>query len=207
VTAPGTAPRLAPLPREQWTDDVVAAFRAGIPGAAADRFLSDGPDALRMPNALATMVHNPALAEPWLRYNDVLLRHASIDARLRELMILRVAWLTRSEYEWVQHVRLAPRYDITPGEIQAISRGASAGCWTPLETALLAATDQLMDGYRIDDATWKALAGELDERQLIEVVYVVGTYTCLAMVFKSLGVQLDPELRDVPAPALPQDAQ
>ena len=29
--------------------------------------------------------------------------------RQRELMVLRVAWRTRSRYEWVQHLRLAPR--------------------------------------------------------------------------------------------------
>jgi 4-carboxymuconolactone decarboxylase len=197
-------PRLAPLPRERWDDDVIAAFRAGIPGPAADRFLSDGPDALRMPNALSTLVHNPALAAPWLRYNDVLLRHAAIDSRLRELMILRVAWLTRSTYEWVQHVRLAPRAEITPEEIDAIERGAEAGCWSPLEVALLAATDQLIDHYRVDDDTWAVLREHLDERQLVEVVFIVGTYTCLAMAFKSFEVQLDPELHDVPAPALPE---
>jgi 4-carboxymuconolactone decarboxylase len=199
-----TAPRLAPLPREKWDDDVIAAFRAGIPGPAADRFLSDGPDALRMPNALATMVHNPAVAEPWLRYNDVLLRHASVTPRVRELVILRVAWLTRSAYEWIQHVRLAPRADITPDEVAAIERGADAECWSPLESALLAATDQLIDHYRVDDDTWAVLREHLDERQLVEVVFIVGTYTCLAMAFKSFGVQLDPELHDVPAPALPE---
>jgi 4-carboxymuconolactone decarboxylase len=201
-----SAPRLGPLPRERWDDDVVAAFRAGIPAPAADRFLSEGqPDSLRMPNALATLVHNPALAEPWLRYNDVLLRHASIDARLRELMILRVAWSTRSEYEWVQHVRLASRVDITPDEIEAISRGADDDGWSPLEKAVLTATDELLDDYRIHDDTWQQLAEKLNERQLVEVVFIVGTYICLAMAFKSFGVQLDPELTDIPAPSLPED--
>src|SRR4051812_27286947 len=175
VTAPKAEPRIPPLPRDRWDDDVVAAFRAGIPGPAADRFLSeDRPDSRRMPNALATLVHNPAVAEPWLRFNDVLLRHSTIEARQRELVILRVGWLTRSEYEWVQHVRLAPRFDITPNEVEAIGQGAEAGSWTPLETALLAATDQLIDHYRIDDATWKQLATDLDDRQLVEVVFLVG---------------------------------
>ena len=37
-----------------------------------------------------------------------------------------------------------------------------------------------------------ALAEQLDERQLVELVFVVGTYTCLAMAFNSFGVQLEP---------------
>ena len=92
-------------------------------------------------------------------------------------MVLRVAWRTRSRYEWVQHVRLAPRVAITPEEIAAIAEGPGADGWTPLEADLLAATDQLIDGYRVDDDTWKRLAEHLDERQLVELVFVVGTYT------------------------------
>ena len=93
-------------------------------------------------------------------------------------MVLRVAWRTRSDYEWVQHVRLAHglrRH--RRGDRQRSRDGADADGWTPLEADLLAATDQLIDGYRIDDATWARLAEHLDERQLVEVVFVVGTYT------------------------------
>jgi 4-carboxymuconolactone decarboxylase len=197
------APRLAPVPRERWDDDVRAALRAGFGAEAAERFFSTGPDALRVPNALTTMVHHPALAGPWLAYNGVLLQTPTLDPRLRELMILRVAWRTRSNYEWVQHVRLAQRYTVTLDEIDAIAEGAAAGGWTPLEANLLAATDQLVDGYRIDDETWARLAEQLDERQLVELVFVVGTYTCLAMVFNSLGLELDPDLDSVAAPPLP----
>ena len=68
---------------------------------------------------------------------------------------------------------------------------------------LLAATDQLMDSYRIDDATWARLAAHLDEQQLVEVVFVAGTYTCLAMAFNSFGVQLDPELDTTATRSLP----
>ena len=64
--------------------------------------------------------------------------------------------------------------------------------WTPLEADLLAATNELIDGYRVDDATWARLAEHLDERQLVEVVFVVGTYTCLAMAFNSFGSSSTP---------------
>ena len=72
----------------------------------------------------------------------------------------------------------------------------------PLEADLLAATDQLIDGYRIDDDTWGRLAEQLDERQLVELVFVVGTYTGLAMAFNSFGLQLDPELQEIATASL-----
>ena len=191
------APRLAPLPRERWDDDVRDALRAGFSDEVATRFLSTGPDAIAMPNVVATLMHHPQLAGPFLAFNSVLLRRPALDPRLRELMVLRVAWRTRARYEWAQHVRLATRLGVSSAEIDAISGSPDANAWTPLEALLLAATDQLIDGYRVDDDTWSSLAEELDERQLVELVFVVGTYTGLAMAFNSFGLQLDPDLQEL----------
>ncbi len=84
------------------------------------------------------------------------------------------------------------------------SRAVSTPVWSPLEADLLAATDQLIDRYRIDDETWNRLAEQLDERQLMEITFVVGTYTCLAMAFNTFGIELDPGLDVSTAPPIPQ---
>ena len=177
----------APRSRGAFPDDVVDA----VP---LDRARTRTP----MPNALATMMHHPALAGPFLAYNNVLLQRPDARApRRASSMVLRVAWRTRSRYEWVQHVRArAARRHHAATRSPPSRDGAAAPTWTPLEADLLAATDQLIDRYRVDDDTWARLAEQLDERQLVELVFVVGTYTALAMAFKSFGLQLDPDLQD-----------
>jgi 4-carboxymuconolactone decarboxylase len=202
VTATRT-PRVAPLPQEQWDDDVAAALRAGFGDAAAERLLATGPDAMRAPNAVSTLMRHPRLAGRFLAYNSVLLFDPVLEPRVREILVLRVAFRTGSEYEWAQHVRLAGACGITPEQIDAVTRGRHANEWTPFERDLLAATDQLVDHYRVDDETWARLAEVLDERQRMELVFVVGTYTCLAMAFNSFGIELDPDLQ--PAAAGPEE--
>ena len=189
-----TTPRIAPLAVDEWDDDAVAALRDAFGVTAADRLLAgDRP----MPNVLATLLRHPALTGPFLSYNNVLLRAPALEPRWRELMVLRVASRTRSIYEWAQHVRMADRCGITAAEIEAVAdRETGAGAWSAIEADLLAATDQLLDGYRVDDATWARLANRLDVRQLLELTFVVGTYACLAMVFNTVGVALDAELAD-----------
>jgi alkylhydroperoxidase family enzyme len=199
-TAP--AARLAPIPVEEWDDEARAALRGWL-GKGAEPFLSGAPDAPPMPRVLATLMHHPRLAGPWLGFNDVLLRSPTLEPRHRELMILRVAWRTRSSYEWLQHVRLAHQLGITTDEVAAIAGLAEREPWTPLEADLLAATDQLLAQHRIDAATWARLAEHLDERQLVEVVFVVGAYSCLAMAFNSFGLELDEDLDPSSAPAMP----
>ena len=201
----GDGPRIPPLPTDEWNEDAFSALRAAFGDDAADRLLASGPDAARVPNVLTTLMRYPKLAGPLLVYNAVLLNQPVLEPRWRELMVLRVAWRTRSTYEWVQHVRIARGCGITQEQIEAIGLGADADVWSPLEVDLLAATDQLIDRYRIDDETWARLAERLDEQQLMEVAFVVGTYTCLAMAFNTFGIEVDPDLDTSTTPALPED--
>ncbi len=198
------APRIPPLSRDQWDDDVREAIGSGLPEGVKVRFLSTGPDAMRVPNAIATFMHHPALTGPWLSYNAQLLQRPALDPRHRELIVLRVAWRAKQQYEWVQHIRLAKRLQFSDAEIEAVTQGAAGGEWSALEADLLIATDELLDDFRVSDATWARLAASLDVKQLIELLFVVGTYTTLAMVFSSLGVQLDPELDPASGPPIPE---
>ena len=54
------------------------------------------------------------------------------------------------------------------------------------------------------DDTWSRLAERLDERQLVELVFVVGTYTVLAMAFNSFGLQLDADLQEIASTSRPE---
>jgi alkylhydroperoxidase family enzyme len=202
-SSPPSAPRLAPLPRERCGDEERAALARAFSDAAADRLLAGGPDAAPMPNVIGTLLHHPALTGPFLTYNNVLLQRPTLEPRLRELMILRVAWHTRAPYEWAQHVRLAHGVGITDTEIEAIGHSGTEGRWSPLEADVLAATDQLLDHYRVDDETWRRLEEHLDARGLVELLFVVGTYTGLAMAFNSFGLQLDADLGEAQLPPLP----
>ena len=195
-----SSPRLAPLPRAEWDDAVRAALRIGFSDDVAARFFATGDDAVAVPNVLGTLVRHPDLAGSFLAYNGVLLRRGVLDARVRELAVLRVAWRTRAAYEWAQHVRMATKAGLTASEIEAIADGAATE-WSPLEAAVLAAVDELVDRYRVTDATWTRLAEELDDRALVELVFVVGTYTGLAMAFNSFGLELDADLASAVLPS------
>ena len=198
--------RISPLTKSEFGDDETrrACARSSVMPASSGS--SARVTRRRLPAVLGTLIRHPALAARWLPYNDVLLRTGTLDPRLRELAICRVGWRTAAEYEWLQHVRLARGLGITEAEIDAIADQVRP-TWTPLEADVLAATDELLDGYSVRDATWARLAEHLDQQQLIELVFVVGTYTCLAMAFKSFGVRLDADLVDYPAPRVPREEE
>jgi 4-carboxymuconolactone decarboxylase len=113
--------------------------------------------------------------------------------------IATLDWRTRTPYEWVHHVRLARTYGVDAGDVAAIAQGDSE-LWSPLERDLVSATDQLLDHYRIDDDTWGRLRGQLNDTQLVELPFIVGTYTSLAMAFNSWELQVEDgvDTSDVP---------
>ncbi|HEX6493056.1 MAG TPA: carboxymuconolactone decarboxylase family protein [Candidatus Dormibacteraeota bacterium] len=170
-----TRPRISPLA----ADDQDAQTRELLGGVDSNAVAS---------NIFATLVRHPGLFRRWLPFGGKLLA-GRLSPRDRELAILRTGWLCRSEYEWGQHVLLARRAGITDEEIAQVQRGADAGGWTELESALLRAADELHAGACIGDATWAVLAAHLDERQLIEVPMLIGHYHLVAFTLNSLGVQ------------------
>jgi alkylhydroperoxidase family enzyme len=195
-------PRIEPLTADELDADAQAAFRAGMP-RAADLYLSGAADAPPLPTVLGLLLHHPKVAEQWLLYNNVLLGDPTIEPRQRELLIVRIAWHARAEYEYLQHVRLAQQLGVTDAEIEAVTRGPDAGNWSPIEADLLTAADELFADQRIGTATWARLSEHFDTRQLMEISFVVGTYLVLAFVLNSAGIQLDADLDPAIAPAIP----
>ena len=106
---------------------------------------------------------------------------------------MRTGFNWKSGYEWAQHVRIGKDCGLTDEEIEHIKVGPEAPAWTPLERAMLQATDELTGDGHIADATWQALAA-LSEKQRMDLVMTVGQYSQVSMMLNSFGVQLDDDL-------------
>ncbi|GGN99612.1 hypothetical protein GCM10011610_67720 [Nocardia rhizosphaerihabitans] len=180
----------------EWDEQTRAMLRGHV--KTADRYLSGAPGAPAMPGILGVLAHHTELAGAWLAYNGLLLDRPLLDPRDRELVILRVAWRSRSDYEWAQHVRIAKGLGVTDEQVEAVRRGPQAPVWSLMQRSLMAMTDQLLDQHRVDDTTWAQLERHFDKRQLLELLFVAGSYLCLAMVLNSVALQPDPESEERP---------
>jgi 4-carboxymuconolactone decarboxylase len=153
-----------------------------------------GPGRPKGLNALGTLARHPALTRAFHTFNGHVQFATTLSARQRELLVLGVAAARDAAYEWAQHVVLAGDAGLTPEEIARIAAGPDAVGWSPLEQAMLRAVDELIRDAMVVDDTWKVLAGELDDQQLMDLVFTVGAYDLLAMAFRSFGLELDDDL-------------
>ena len=185
--SPPSSPRVLPLPVAEWTREDRALLRGNL--VRADRYLSGAPDAPPMPPILGLFAHHPQVTGPWLAFSGALLDHGALDPRDRELLILHVGTRTHSGYQWTQHQSMARAAGLSAAQIAAVADGSWAEAWAGPDRDLLCAADQLLDDHTVDDLTWARLADRFDQRQLLELLFVVGAYTCLAMVLNSVGLQ------------------
>ena len=190
--------RLPPIPYEEWDLDALA----------------DAAPGMKKPppvNVLGLFAHHPALARSFLAYNGYLTSRAStVDRRTRELVILRVAWRRRCRYEWAQHTLIAKQAGVTDKEFAQLRADVATPGPAPEGSVslLIGAVDELLDDSGLSDQTYQALAAELDDRQLMDLVFTIGTYALLAMAFNTFGLELDPGVSaddfDAFNPARPQ---
>jgi 4-carboxymuconolactone decarboxylase len=123
-----------------------------------------------------------------------------LSPRQRELLILRTAWLCWCDYEWGQHVRIGAAAGLTDGDIIRVADELDSQAWSPLDYALLQATDELVENHRVTRPTWDTLAQHFDDATLIELVMVVGNYVALAGVLNSAEVEREPGVPGFPSP-------
>jgi alkylhydroperoxidase family enzyme len=177
VAASG-GPRIAPGDRRQlgWLNFGIAKL-AGVATRG------------RPPHIFTTLGRHRGLFRRWLWFAGALMPGGKLPREETELVILRVAHNTGSEYEWSQHERIGARAGLSDVEISRVRIGPDAPGWSERQGLLLRAADEMHDGRQIGKDLWARLAAHFDEVRLIEVCMLIGHYEMLAMTLNTLEVQ------------------
>jgi alkylhydroperoxidase family enzyme len=157
-----------------------AAAEAGIPEMMAEL------------SVFQVLLHNPNAAAALNGMLHHLLWKGTLDARLRELIIMRLGWATGSEYEWTQHWRVAIGLGVDADDLLALRDWRASDRFGAAERAVLAATDDVLATGAISDASWASCAEVLrDPALLVELVAVIGNWHLFSSLLRSLQVPLE----------------
>ncbi len=142
-------------------------------------------------NVLATLATNRTMSKAFGEFAQTVLFRGSVDARLREIVILRMGWNCQAVYEFGQHTLFGRSVGLTDAEIYLITRPISQGTWTDVERALLQMTDDLYADDCVSDATWAELESHFDHSDILEFMFGALCYRLVSGMLNSCGVQLD----------------
>lgn len=181
-------PRVEPVPatgNEGWIQELIDQSISGVGGAD---------------HLFRTLARNPVLFRRYLTFSARLFA-GDLPPATRELVILRVAALCGSAYEWGQHVRIGADVGLSATEIDRVLAGPEAPGWSTEARVLLGAVDQMVTVRGVDDETWSALSETWNESVLIELAFLVGHYVMLAGVIGTLRIPGEPGLPGLPGRA------
>lgn len=176
-------PRIGHLPREEWTDDAREVFAFwGEPNAWEDGSKT---------NVMMVMANHPDLGKVYNIFGKHFLMNNTLNTRQLEIIILRVAWRVKSAYEWHNHVGYAMNAGLSLDDIAAIRDFPHGAKWSEEEAALMRAVDELIDDNVISEENWATLSKTLDKRQLMDLVFTIGSYTMTSWALASFGVPIE----------------
>lgn len=181
-------PRMSPVRPEDFTDATREFFGKWTGGYFKD--------ADQHP-VLATFAHHPRLAELFSQFNVHLLTTNTLPVKLRQIAIMRTAWITGATYMWSSHLRTSVLSGLEPDFYGPVQVGASDPYFTAFERTVILATEELVQDHKVSDANWQALAAEWDNQQLLDFLFTVGGYALVAGVMRSLGVAREPDLLEL----------
>ena len=155
-------------------------------------------------NIFRTLLKHPKLAKV---INDLLIMLLADDNRLthrvRELLIMRIGWVTGSDYEWTQHWRVAQDFGLSESELVAVKDWRNADCFDEVEQAVLAATDETLTDGCISPETWAACAEALaTEEELLELNAAIGAWRLISQLARSVDIQLEEAVASWPPDGL-----
>ncbi len=166
------------LPLEE---SMKVAAAAGVPAELADR------------NVFRLLLRRPALAKA---VNDLLyslLFDAALDDRIRELVIMRIGWVTGSDYEWTQHWSVAQQaFGCSPEDLNAVRDWRASSRFDAADRAALTATDETLETGTLSRETFLLCEQHLGGADpCLDLVASIGAWRLISQLARSCQIPLE----------------
>lgn len=145
----------------------------------------------RILNLYKVAAHSPKVFLNLIRLGNSVIGRMELSPRLREIVILRVANLADSEYEWAQHTPVALQVGVTQKQLDAIPDWKNSSEFSNEERAVLQYTDEVAQNVKVTDRTFNMLKNFFSEQLIVELTITIGYYGMLARLLVPLQVEID----------------
>lgn len=139
---------------------------------------------------LRAALHNPALADKWQAFGQVLRYETSLPRHLNELAILVSARHWNSELEWTIHAEAARTAELDKDVIEAIRTCEVPDFTSMAEREVYEFSRELLEHGNVGDATYAAVLDRWGAVGVVELAALVGYYSMVAMTLNAHRVPL-----------------
>ena len=145
----------------------------------------------REPIALyRVLANNPVMLRSYAQLAKTVRYDAETPRALRELVILRIAQLCASEYEWQHHRRMAADAGVTEEQVAALGDAASSPLFSEAERLAIRLAEEQHD-LRVSHETITALRGEVGDAATVELSLLAGLYEAVARMLQAFAIEVE----------------
>ena len=154
---------------------------AGGPRAAGPQVFRLTDDDGRLEGPFNAMLVSPGVGLALQDLGAAVRYRTSLSDRAREIAILALAALRRSDFEWYAHERVGRKAGLTEAEMSALHDGDTPDSLSTGEAVLLRTTRLLATAGDLDEDAFRTAEDSLGRETLAELIVLVGYYDMLAL--------------------------
>ena len=119
--------------------------------------------------------------------------NGALDARRREIAVLRVAHATNAHYEWVQHEQLGRGVGVSDAEIEAIRTEEPVSSLDDECNLICRVADEVSRDVRLSDDALEQIVDRYGPREASELILLVSYYNMVSRFLESTRVEVEDE--------------
>ena len=144
-------------------------------------------------NIFRMVANAPASFQPFLALALSILGQSEFDKQKREIAVLRVAHLTGSNYEWVQHVHVARGLGLDDETIEKLRCDGPVTSLDEEGNLLCRVADEITRDVRLSDDALAQILSRYGTRQATELIVCCAYFNMLSRFLESTRVELEPQ--------------
>jgi alkylhydroperoxidase family enzyme len=173
---------------------------ARLPYLEADQVAPEYRDMLkRNTNLHKLLVNSPDMALAFNGVGSFIRFKSKLDPRLRELAILQVGWMEKSEYEFTHHVKIGKEFGVTDKDIEGLMAETEGkpSRLEPLARAILKGAREMVRELAMSDATFAEIKRELSDEHITDLVLIIAHYCAVVRVLATMRIDNEPYYKEV----------
>ena len=158
-----------------------------VPWAEAAGFkaqLSDG----RLVGPFNAILASPEIASSFLALQASEQEHTSLHERVRQVVILTVGAVWKSDYERYAHAAVARKAGLSDEVIRALAEGQQTDDLTEDERIAQRFTKQLTADRQVDDSLYAEAESTLGTKGIVDLIVLAGCYGIVSSLLNAFRV-------------------
>ena len=173
---------------------------ARLPYLDADQLPPEHRELLKRPiNLTRLLVNSPGMARAFHGLGGYIRNKSTLDPRLRELAILQVGWMEKSEYEFTHHVKIGNEFGVTDEDIKSLMAETEGkpSQLEPLAKAILRGAREMVRDLAMSEATFAEIKKDLSNEHMTDLVLTIAFYCAVVRVLATMQIDNEPQYKEV----------